>query len=359
MSFHWVFNKCSNAVKSELEEYWSKKWPRLAKLLEPSYSPELQEVRLTVTCHEQSPQRLWYDIHAAILLPTGSLAAKSHDKDPRAALDDVTDLLAAEIERHKERVRKDYIFKRKTRPHTDISAAGPQAKRRPTIDDREAFTRQIRPLLADLREHIRHELRALEIEEVLHRNELSVADLMDEVLARAWQNFADRPRNQSLKNWLIEILHDTLEELVKQEPRRHESMEEDVDETRPSEVPQVDDQEWWAWLLGDEERLNLGDYVSRLKDAEIWNQIEAEEDQQQIGRLVNDLLPPLQRQAFVLNVLEDFAPFEIAMVQNRPESEVKADIEKAKQRLREWLGAERQEREFSHAGHSDSAAGKS
>jgi RNA polymerase sigma factor (sigma-70 family) len=300
----------------------------------------LQEVRLTVTCHEQSPQRLWYDIHAVIRLPTGTLAAKSRDKDPRTALDDVVDLLAAEIQRHKERLRKDYIFKRKSRTHADISAAGTQATRQRNVDDRETFTRLIRPLLPDLRDHIRHELKVLEIEQVFHRNEISIADLMDEVLARAWQNFADRPRHQSLKNWLIEILHDTLEELVKQEPRRRESIEEDVNETLPSEVPQVDDQEWWTWLLGDEERLNLGDYVSRLKDAEIWNQIEAEEDQQQIGRLVNDLLPPLQRQAFVLNVLEDFAPFEIAMIQDRPESEVAADIEEAKQVLRERLSAE-------------------
>jgi DNA-directed RNA polymerase specialized sigma24 family protein len=38
--------------------------------------------------------------------------------------------------------------------------------------------------------------------------------------------------------------------------------------------------------------------------------------------LIGDVLPPLQRQAFILNVLEEYEPFEIAMIQNRPEPQV-------------------------------------
>jgi DNA-directed RNA polymerase specialized sigma24 family protein/ribosome-associated translation inhibitor RaiA len=352
MSFHWVFNKCTSGVKSALEEYWKEKWPRLEKLLTPSYAPELQEVRLTVTCHEQSPQRRWYDIHGVIHLPTGTLAAKSHDKDPRTALDDVVDLLAAEIKRHKERVRKDYIFKRKVRPHNNISAAGPQTVRRPIPDDRARFMRLIRPLLPSLRDHIRRELNVLELENVVHRNELSVTELMDEVLARAWQHFAEYPRKQPIKNWLVDILHDTLEDLIKQEPRPHESMEEQVDETLPSEEPQVDEQEWWEWLVGYEDPLELGDYIARLKDAGIGERFDSADDLNHIFSLVSELLPPLQRQAFILNVLEEFDPFEIAIIQNRRESEVWDDIEMAKILLRRRLREE-------HMDHTSATTGSS
>jgi hypothetical protein len=86
MSFHWVFNKCMSAVKSGVEEYWGRKWQRPEKLLAPSYAPELQDVLVTGTCHPQNPQRLWYDIHAVINLPTGTPAAKSHDNQPRREL---------------------------------------------------------------------------------------------------------------------------------------------------------------------------------------------------------------------------------------------------------------------------------
>jgi RNA polymerase sigma factor (sigma-70 family) len=356
MSFHWVFNKCMSAVKSDVEEYWGRKWQRLQKLLAPSYAPELQDVRVTFACHQQNPQRVWYDIHAVIGLPTGTLVAKSHDKQPRAAVDKVVDRLAAEIIRHKERLRKDYVFKRKTRPRADLSAAGPQTSRQPTVEDRQLFTRLIRPLLPVLKDHIRRELKVLEIEEVLHRNELTVADLTDEVLTRAWERFADRPQNESLEKWLIDILHDTLEDLIKQEPRPHEALEEEVDETLPSEVPQVDEQEWWSWLLGYEDPLQLEDYVARLKDSELLEHVEAEDELQNILSLVSELLPPLQRQAFILNVLDGFEPFEIAMIQNRPESAVLDDIETAKLVLRKRMREEIGERQLASTATTPAAS---
>ena len=48
-------------------------------------------------------------------------------------------------------------------------------------------------------------------------------------------------------------------------------------------------------------------------------------------------MPPAQRQAFLLHALENYDTAEIAMLQDRPESQVKADVEAARQRLRERL----------------------
>jgi RNA polymerase sigma factor (sigma-70 family) len=357
MSVHWVFNKCTAPLKSRLERHWGEKWPRLEKLLAPSYRAELREVRLAVTCHQQNQKSVWYDIRAVIRLPTGTLVAKSDDKEPLSALDKVIDKLVAEITRHKQLVRRDYVFKRKTRRRADLSAAGPQAGRTTSVDDRQAFMGLIRPLIPVLRKHIRRELKVLEIEEAVHRNEFTVADLMDEVLLRAWERFSTRSQNKPLEDWLIDILHDTLADLVKQEPRPHEALEEDVDETLPSEVPQVDEQEWWAWLLGYEDPLQLEDYVARLKDAKFLEQVEAEDELQNILSLVSELLPPLQRQAFILNVLDGFEPFEIAMIQNRSESEVLDDIETAKLVLRKRMLEELGERQ--PASTTTSSAGSS
>jgi DNA-directed RNA polymerase specialized sigma24 family protein len=50
-----------------------------------------------------------------------------------------------------------------------------------------------------------------------------------------------------------------------------------------------------------------------------------------------------QRQAFLLHALEDYRVAEIAMLQDRPEKEVRADIEAARHTLQERL------RSFSHA----------
>src|SRR5262245_7404958 len=75
MSTHVVFNGCHDSIKEGLEEYWAKKMHRVEKLL-VHYSPELREIRLTVYCHRQSPQREWYEARGVIHLPTGTLAAE-------------------------------------------------------------------------------------------------------------------------------------------------------------------------------------------------------------------------------------------------------------------------------------------
>ncbi len=114
MISHLAFNDCDDTVKATLETYWAKKLPHLQTLLVP-YRPDLQDIHLTVYCHQQNPQRSWYEIRGAIHLPTGTLAAKAEDKNPHAALDSVTDKLVTEIKRHKEHVRQDYLYKHKNR----------------------------------------------------------------------------------------------------------------------------------------------------------------------------------------------------------------------------------------------------
>lgn len=307
MSSHLVFNGVDDVVKARLETYWAKKLPRLQKLLVP-YRTELQEIRLTVYSHPQNSHRSWYEVRAVIHLPTGTLAAEANDQDPQAALDRVADALVTEIKRHKERVRHDYIFKRKARDRADLSAAGPQLQRDVETGRREDFFQRLRPLLRSMGNHARRELRSLELEGMLHRGEVTVADLLDEVLTRAWQRFADRPRHMPLDLWLTDLLHETLEELIKQEPRPHASLKEKSGEVMPDKVPQVDEQEWWAGLLGDEEAFTLEDLIPDGEGTEAWDELEAEEQRDQLLALLGEL-PAAQRQAFLLHALACCTPW--------------------------------------------------
>ena len=168
MSSHLVFNEVDDVVKARLESYWTKKLPRLQQLLIP-YPTGLQEIRLTVSHHRQDSRRSWYEVRAVIHLPTGTLAVEANDEDPQVVLDRVADTFVAEIRRHKERVRRDYIFKRKSRNRADLSAAGPQLQRHVEGGRREDFFRLLRPHLRFLRDYARRELRILELEGTLHR----------------------------------------------------------------------------------------------------------------------------------------------------------------------------------------------
>jgi len=256
-----------------------------------------------------------------------------------AVVDRAADTLARKIKQHKESVRKDYIFKRKQRARMDISAAGPLLQRDREIGRREDFFRLLRPLLGFLRDYARRELRILELEGTilelegtLHRGQVTLADLLDEVLSRAWQRFPVRPKRLSLDLWLIELLHEVLESWVKQEPRPHLSLDEQASERTVS----VGEQEWWAALLGYDESFTLADLIPSSQGTEAWEQLAGED---QLNRLLSVLadLPGPQRQAFLLHALEDYDLAEIAMLQDRSESQVKADIEAARRALKERL----------------------
>jgi RNA polymerase sigma factor (sigma-70 family) len=343
MSTQWVFNGVDEVLKTRLQAYWEKKWPRLQRLLS-NYRPDLVEVRLTLYQHQQNSSRTWYELRVVVQLPTGTVSAEVNDDDPRVALDKVTDTLRLEITRHKELVRRDYVFKRKRRHRDDLSAAGPLLQHDHEKGRRKDFFGLLRPLVGYLRDHARRELNIYELNGLLHEGEYTVSDLFDEVATRAWQQFPQKPKNKPLDLWLIEILHDTLDEWVKQQGRTPMSLEEETELVSPAEVPQIDDQEWWSMLLGydESESSMLEDLVQDLEATEDFEQIEAKDAADRILPILNTL-PKQQRQAFLLHVLEDFKTDEIAMIQNRPEQVVKAEIETAVRTLKDLLHASRLE----------------
>jgi RNA polymerase sigma factor (sigma-70 family) len=327
MKMHWVFNDCGEADKARMESYWEKKAPRLRRLL-TSYGPDLQDLRLTVYHH---PQRSWYEVRAVLHLPTGTLVAEETDKDPRAVLDRVADTLIREVKRHKERVRRDQAYRRKTRRQEALSAAGPLLERDAEVGRREAFFALLRPMLRSLHDHARRELKILELEGALPRGLVTAADLVDEVLNQAWQRFGSRPRHRPLDLWLLDLLHETLGRWAKEPPRV--SLEERAE---ARDAVQVSEQEWWVQLLGYEEPLTLGELIPGHEATEPWEELTAEEQRERLLSVLGTL-PAGQRQAFLLHALEGYDLAEIAMLQDRPEEEVAADIEAARQALRPRL----------------------
>ncbi len=357
MSSHLVFSEVDDAVKARLEAYWEKKLPRLQRLLAP-YRTDLQEIRLTVYRHQQSPQRSWFEVRVVIELPTGTLAAEENDKDPQAALDRVVDKIVREIKRHKELVRHDYLYKRKSRRRADLNATTPMLQRDKDRNQRESFFRLLRPQLRFLRDQASRELRRLELAKLLHPGEVTLADVLDQVVALAWERFAERPKKMSLDLWLTDLLDEVLEQIVKQEPRPHVSLEERIDQVmQEGKARKKEEPEWWEELLGEEERLTLEDVLPDSHATEAWEELDSQEQRDRLLSLLSEL-PEKQRQAFMLFALEDYNTNEIAILQDRPESEVKADIEAARRFLRERLTAEGHVQESGKRAAATAAGGR-
>ncbi len=328
MHTHWVFNGCEERLKASLQAYWDKKQPRLEKLLRP-FRPELRELRLTVYRHEQPPR---WEVRGVLHLPTGTLAAEETEADYKPVLDRVAYVLVREIKRHKERLRRDYVYRRKNRRREELIAVGPMLERDAMQGRRQAFFDLLRPLLRSLHEHARRELRILELEDNLPRGEVTAADLVDEVLTRAWQKFAERPSRRPLDLWLIDLLHEVVGQW-RQQPLPVAMMGEVKQDAESSKDKE---EEWWRELLEETEPLAMEELVPSGDGNSAWERLEAEEQRKWLLQLLAELPAPC-RQAFVLHALEGYDTAEIAMVQDRPEAEVKSDIEAARQTLRTRL----------------------
>jgi ribosome-associated translation inhibitor RaiA len=131
-------------VKTKLSQTWEKKTPRLQKLL-ASFPNDLQDVRLAVYGHQENPNRVWYELRAAIHLPTGTLSAQEEGDEPLAVLDKIVDALVAEVKKHKEHVRKELVYKRKSRRRSDLTAAGPLLESSTAAGHQQGFFALLRP----------------------------------------------------------------------------------------------------------------------------------------------------------------------------------------------------------------------
>jgi RNA polymerase sigma factor (sigma-70 family) len=231
---------------------------------------------------------------------------------------------------------KESVLKQTSRGRAAVTASQQKLGRHAESGRRREFFEVLRPLLSYLRDHARRELRLLEIEGTLHKGEVTVTDLLDDVIVRAWERYAQRPRDMGLDLWLIQLLHESLDAWIKQKPRSTSKFEKAAEEALPHERLQVDDQEWWLWLLGEDEQITLHDVIPDHQAETIQQRIETEDLKDRLLSWLSEL-PKEARQAFVLHVLENYAPAEIAKLQNRSEFEVRADIEATRSALRKRL----------------------
>src|SRR5919108_1910730 len=124
MATHWVFNDCDRQTKADAQSYGAGKEGRLSRHL-TSFAPDGQDLRLTVS---RQPQPSAFHVRAVLHLPTGKLVAEDTDKQSHVALDRVAHMLVEELKRHKEHLRRDHVYRRKTR-RSSGRAGGPGTPR--------------------------------------------------------------------------------------------------------------------------------------------------------------------------------------------------------------------------------------
>jgi RNA polymerase sigma factor (sigma-70 family) len=190
---------------------------------------------------EKSRHRDYFRVSAKLVLPVASLTAHKESHDVLDALNHMFDELERDLLRHITLLRQEEAWRRHERREElrqlkKAIAAGP-----PTTV--EAFGQVVRNLLPQLQQFVRREMAALRARGDLNPGYPTPQDIVDEVLARAFQRLAQRPQDLDPLQWLYQITHEVLNEEVRQSPKERprdytlEEQDEGVYRTwRPDEM---------------------------------------------------------------------------------------------------------------------------
>lgn len=334
MAENILTEECPAGVADDVKRHWQKKLPSIERLL-TRIPDDLRQLRFHFECDKSR-----YEAWAVLTLPTGTLVAHGDPAyhDAREAVDQVAERLAMEIRRHKEHVRHDDVYRRKARRRRDFMAIEPRLSRLRQNDNQKGFVELLRSHLQHLRDHARRELIIAQSEGNIRPGEVTVQDLIDDTIARAWDEWHQRPRGEPLDQWLVGLLHDVLDEREVKANGDGNAKDSDLFEANP-DWPHAGENQWAVennpyWPFADP---LAGDETLPDKDsAQPWTKLTDDETRRLI---LNELkrFSPDQRRAFMLYALDGWTLGEIAQIQHRSEREVQADIEAVRTALRDRL----------------------
>lgn len=325
MSEHMIFQNCSAWQKETIRSYWSDKLSRLERLLQ-HFPEDQRELRLNVRRNHER-----FDVRAVLLLPTGTLVAESTSQMDNDAIDAVVDKLAGELRKHTGLIRRDDSYRRKRHRYDTYRHAAVLLESDIRKPDRATFFEMLRPLMDRLSSHVHHELIVAQMQGRLERRQVTVEDIRDEVILRAWTQLDERDPAEPLEVWLTRILHEVLDKQISEKPAV--SLEVEVESTDSDHVIETDGVTDNQFLLEEPPAETLEEVLTNDHAGEPWQELDLQDQMQWVLTQLSDL-PQVQRRAFTLHLLDGWDPDEIAMVQGRSATEVRTDIKAVQQLLR-------------------------
>ena len=325
MRIDWTYDGCDEHDVPEIERYWAKVQIELdGKLAELSDAPS--ELRLAVERTEDNP--LW-EIQAALHLPGLTLVADGTGERPEPALDTILHSLAQQID------EQESIPTRITQRRAGLTGVEQLLEGWHAEDRSQAFLSFLNPLVSSLWSYVQHELSVREGEATLIGEELDVADVLDEVLLQAWEQFSQRDRKLPLDLWLVGLADAALDRLSQQ------VAEVSIDDETPTGDSRPDEPEAWIEQVGYPETIEFSELLSDGPGVASWDDLDLETRQAHLAELLGSLDRD-QRQAFVLSAAHGFDPAEIADFQSRSRASVEEDIAEVTESIRQRIRVEQQ-----------------
>lgn len=321
MHIHWTYDGCDEQDEYRIEDYWRSRNLELESKL-AALEDEPTELRIAV-CQGEDPA-LW-EVQAALHVDTRTLDASSTSSKIERALDKVLHILAEKLDRLDEELPAVTTDKEASR---DVIPLLRQARQ---SGQSKAFLSHLVPLVSSIQAYARRELHLRQIEDELPSEQITVADVLNDVIVRAWEQFPRRPETRPIELWLVGLV----DEVLAQPDRQivNESLDE-PEEAATGEIREAWRDEWIERI--DDVTTSAAELLPGVATGDDWDGYASDGKHLRLAEMLAQL-PRDRRQAFILHAANGFGADEIADFQDRSKDVVVADIALARQTIEHHL----------------------
>lgn len=295
------------------------------------FRPELVHLKASL---EQNSAREGILVSLNLRLPSGQLAAEKKAPSPTSAVKSAFDELMQQINRHKELLRSSHKWRRwrggaKESPEPGVPFEQTVAAVLPPTISADDVRSYVDVNLSRLERFVDRELYFRRAAQDLPEGDVSTAEVVDEVVARALGD-GDRPERLTLEPWLYRLAMQAMDEMSAHFSEQGSSIH--LEEGRRPQNVRASDEPALQFHQPDEGWTK----ESTIADRRVVSPEQTAYSDEMIG-LVEAALrgaDRADREAFLLYGMEGFSLPEIAAITGRHPEAVRESIQRARERVR-------------------------
>jgi len=293
------------------------------------FRPEL--IHLKGIVEENSP-REGFVVSMNLRLPSGQMAVQESAPTAAAALKAVCDDLLQQVTRHKDLLRNSHKWRRRrsARREAQVPFEETVAAVQPSTVSGEDIRSYVNANLARLDRFVEREIYFREAAEQMPPDSVAKEEIIDEVIARALGDGAEKPERLALEPWLYRLAIRSIGDLA---ARANDNLSS-VHLEESARTPNV--------RASDEAELQYHQPDEMLTEESVIadTRVATPEDVAYTDEMITLVQYALSgtkradREAFILHTIEGFSVEEISAITDRKPEEIRASINAAREHLR-------------------------
>jgi len=318
-----IHQRTKEAVESELQE----SMPRMKRVLF-QFRPEEKTLRAHLAMQKNNTYRLTLSIR----MPGRSIMVEKTGNDLIPLVRETKQSLLEQIKVQTTVIRKEHLRQKSLLQEKAIQEAigGPPLVSAGEADEeefRERFSSRLRLVLQDLHSHVSRLIRFAQLAGDLQPGYLRPAEIVDDVILRAYE----RARNQPNEEISPAVLYQIADGIVIDEIRNYQNNLDNmvsIEEQVPPQSPHWDVNDLNDEILDFYQPEDMLVYADIMPDIHVPDPVRLLGETEQMREIFMCLrkVAPEARSAFLLNRVEGFELYEIALMQDRSEEEISKDI---------------------------------